>query len=229
MGKTYHANPVCRALQVDAGVILVMNDEQLREYLPRWGDCIAVRAFARQLSSPSDGASTCRSDLVDKLRMTLDAKRQCRSRKSLAIGNKRAEKKERRVEIGWKLFDATGHGTQIRSQNGGGTRQCTVDKCTTVSQLVTMATDLFYPDGVSPKGKVPDFQFDLQDFAGRLLSLDKTVGALYDESRVRLLRVYLCAHPVSAEYDTAEQVWQEQTQCFVKCRRTVHQSCCCQV
>ena len=104
-----------------------MSDDELSRYLPRWGDCIAVRAFARQLSSGSDERGVCESDVGEKLRNTLQHKRNMRGNRATAFGNKRAEEK-RRVEFGWKACDGSGRYHQVRAKNGGGTRHCAIDK-----------------------------------------------------------------------------------------------------
>jgi len=172
-----------------------MTDEELRHYLPRWGDCLAVRAFVRNVScADSDDHQSRRSELVNRLRATLESKRQGRCRNSSAVGNKRAEKETRRVEIGWKASDGCGNLRQVRAKSGGGTRHCSVDKHCQMSDLLPTAIDLLFPSGQSPHGPSEDFTFKLQDFAGRLLPEDKTVAELYKESCVRILRVYLCSY-----------------------------------
>jgi len=178
-----------------------MSDDELSRYLPRWGDCIAVRAFARQLSSGSDERGVCESDVVEKLRNTLQHKRNMRGSRATAVGNKRAEKEKRRVEFGWKVCDGSGRYHQVRAKNGGGTRHCVVDKSAGMSTLLQCAVDLFFPRGVSPGGPAEDFEFMLQDFAGRLLAMDKTVGDMYKESCIKMLRVYLCSRPKSSNLD----------------------------
>jgi len=173
-----------------------MSDDQLSRYLPRWGDCVAVRAFARQSSSHTGEGGlqgVCQPDVVQKLRMTLEHKRNMRGHRATAFGNKRAEKEKRCVEIGWKACDASGSYHQVRAKNGGGTRHCTVDKSAPMSTLLHTAVDLFFPDGVSPRGPAEDFEFMLQDFAGRLLPTDKTISVMYKESCLKMLRVYLCS------------------------------------
>ena len=82
-----------------------------------------------------------------------------------------------------------------------------------------------FPYRVSPSGPAEDFEFMLQDFAGRLLPVDKTVSDMYEESCMKMLRVYLCSHPkmeiVSASQDactTAKEIVCELHCCNVnKC------------
>jgi len=59
--------------------------------------------------------------LVNRLCATLESKRQGRFPKLSAIGNKRAEKEIRRVEISWKASDVCGNLRQVPAKSGGGT------------------------------------------------------------------------------------------------------------
>jgi len=103
------------------------------------------------------------------------------------------------------------------SKNGGGTRHCTVNKNSGMSALLWCAIDMFFPHGPAE-----DFEFILQDFAGRLLSMDKTISDIYKETYVKMLRVYFCSHPkmshqdmLSATQDTCETM--TETVCMQQC------------
>jgi len=79
-----------------------MPDKELSRYLPRCGNRLAVFAFARQLFSATDERGVCQSDVLDKLQMTLQQKRNVKGNRPSAVGNKHAKEETRRVELGWK-------------------------------------------------------------------------------------------------------------------------------
>lgn len=70
--------------------------------------------------------------------------------------NSAGEKTSRKIEIGWLHFGRDKY-HQVRTSNGGGTRHATLEKTTTVAQILEMGKDLFFPDGQSTKGQADEF------------------------------------------------------------------------
>ncbi|XP_070538263.1 uncharacterized protein [Ptychodera flava] len=115
--------------------------------------------------------------------------RRCRPR---PFGNKYAAKVERKVEIGWLDYDfALKSFKQVRSRKGGGTRSITVKKTSRKSDLIEFGKRYFFPNGISPKGKVEDFVFDIKDISENSLDDESTVGQIYDRTGFRILRFYM--------------------------------------
>lgn len=118
--------------------------------------------------------------------------------------SKAAGKISRKIEIGWLHFDMDEY-HQVRTRNGGGTRHATVDKTTTVLQILEMGKGLFFPDGNSTKGALGDFIFEVCDFKRKQIPLDETVGHLYEKTKLKLLRFYICTReetPSTAQFSS---------------------------
>ncbi|KAL3872279.1 hypothetical protein ACJMK2_040213 [Sinanodonta woodiana] len=83
---------------IDLTVIFMMDVEQLQKYLPRYGDCLAKIADAKQQRTLEDSASSCsdrkrslRDRLLEKLRATGNRKEHFR-RAATQAGNINAKK-----------------------------------------------------------------------------------------------------------------------------------------
>ncbi|KAK1897575.1 UDP-N-acetylmuramoyl-L-alanyl-D-glutamate--26-diaminopimelate ligase [Dissostichus eleginoides] len=108
------------------------------------------------------------------------------------VGNKHASKDTRRVEIGWLNFEK-GKYYQVRTRHGGGTRHMSVQKTMTMEELLDIGKALFFPNGKSAKGPLKDFKFDVRDFSHCPVPLENTVQQLYDQTKLRMLRIYTCS------------------------------------
>ncbi|KAF5903560.1 uncharacterized protein DAT39_006712 [Clarias magur] len=188
--------------KIDKSVLSIMNDEQLANYLKCYGDRIAVLAFCRQTRSNYNNESPLqgvRNKMkVRKLRSKADQKLFIKSSVSSSHGsllarpkNTNAEKTARKIEIGWLHFCSNGY-QQVRTRNGGGTKRITVAKTVTVEQILEMGKDFFFPDGLSTKGPAEHFIFHVCDFKRNKISMGDTVGQLYEQTKLKMLRFYIC-------------------------------------
>lgn len=189
-------------LQVDKAVLSIMTDEQMARYITSYGDRVAVLSFCQQTKCSTD-KDTLIQRLRDKIGMrkmkskTKGALRgtsgvyQNRSEGMAREKNSAGEKTSRKIEIGWLHFGSDEY-HQVRTSKGGGTRHATVEKTTTVAQILEMGKDLFFPDGQSTKGRADEFTFDICDFKRNKIPFDDTVGRLYEQSKLKLLRFYIC-------------------------------------
>ena len=82
-----------------------MTEEELKRYIPKYGDRVVVRQF-----SQSQRATTSKTDMEqltkvikNKIYKTSDTGQEKRVTKG--IGNTNAKKTERRIEIGWLNYD----------------------------------------------------------------------------------------------------------------------------
>lgn len=73
----------------------------------------------------------------------------------------------------------------------GGTRKIDVCKDAVKEDLIKIARELFFPSGRNAEGGIEDFNFDLMDFKQAVVNDVATVGKLYDDTGLTLLRFYL--------------------------------------
>lgn len=110
-------------------------------------------------------------------------------------GNKNAEKKTRKIKLGWLNYQDSMY-KQVRRPTGGGTREIVVSKDDTVSKILDKGKTLFSPNGTSTKGKLEDFEFMLSVIGSEEpLEGSVTVGSLLAQTNYKILRLYLCTKP----------------------------------
>ncbi|KAJ4937709.1 hypothetical protein JOQ06_002341 [Pogonophryne albipinna] len=63
----------------------------------------------------------------------------------------------------------------------------------TMEELLDIGKALFFPNGKSAKGPLKDFKFDVRDFSHCPVPLENTVQQLYDQTKLRMLRIYTCS------------------------------------
>lgn len=194
--------------QVDKAVLSVMTDEQMAKYITSYGDRVAVLSFCQRSQCTTD-----KETLLQNLRDKIGARKMKRrtsgalccasglfQTQGVGLAKERSKapvKISRKIEIGWLHFNGEEY-HQVRTRYGGGTRHPTVDKATTVSEILEMGKELFFPDGNSTKGAVEDFLFDVCDFKRNPIPLDETVGNLYEKTKMKLLRFYICTREETA-------------------------------
>jgi hypothetical protein len=178
-----------------------MEDNDLKSYLSVFGDRIAVKQYCRNSisgkTSCSEKAGTKKELLLGKLRSKLKSrKRTCQLPddsdgedsipwKCLS-GNTNAQKICRQIELGW-----INEGKQVRAKSGGGTRNVYAQKSAIRNDLLAIAKNLFFPNGVSTFGPLHEFTFDICDFKMTSLNDEVTVAELYENSKMPKLRFYL--------------------------------------
>lgn len=107
--------------------------------------------------------------------------------------NTNAKRTVRRIEVGWMDFDEEKGGfKQVKSVSGGGTRHLSVDKNETVSNIKLMAENLFFPNGTSKKNKSLSHYSTHIESSQMHVDASSTVDELYKQSKVKILRLYLC-------------------------------------
>ncbi|CAL8395527.1 unnamed protein product [Boreogadus saida] len=169
-----------------------MTDEELKEYIDQYGDRLAIRAMCRQKTVKSRGeeTGTVRASLMQKVRERLgDQHGKTPAKRQEGTGNQSAIKDNRRVEIGW-LHSEDGTFHQVKTKKGGGTRHLSVNKSITMGELLELGKGLFFPNGESSKGPMANFNFDIRDYSHKAVPPEVTVGQLYEQTKLRMLRVY---------------------------------------
>lgn len=102
-----------------------------------------------------------------------------------------ALKEERLIQIGWIHRTSKSQFTQVRTGDGGGTRKVLIDKEAVKSDILEVAKSLFFPNGVSSKGPLENFVYDIWDFARNKMPETVTVGKMYEKTCLSLIRYYL--------------------------------------
>lgn len=158
-----------------------MTDGELGQYITRYGDRLALKAFCRlkALNENPTATETVKSALLRNVRHRMEEQGSATNRQH-RTGNTFATKVTRRVEMGWLNFDrGTYH--QMRTTNGGGTRHLSVQKSITMGELLQIGKDLFFPNGQSFISSVEDLDFDIRDYSHNAVSPELTVAHLYEK------------------------------------------------
>ncbi|XP_049325043.1 uncharacterized protein LOC111189939 [Astyanax mexicanus] len=194
-----------------------MDDNTLADYIPNYGDRIAARRFCLQHSATAKTKESAKHSMLEKLKKKMgitvsddennnqetSTKRQ---KRHYAKCNKFAEKKTRKVELGW-----IHEGKQVRKRKGGGTRTLDVPKESKKADILQYAKDIFFPNGKNKLGNFDTFSYDIVDYQEEAIFDDAiTVGELYSVLRMGVLRFYLCTK-VPKDEDAEESVAEEST------------------
>ena len=197
-----------------------MSDHDLEKYIPQFGDRVALVAFCRR-NPPGDKKAIDRNHLLEKVRSKIAnpfKKRKDRDDTTeKPTGNDFAKKKDRRLELGWMNYDfMSGSYKAVRTAKGGGTRLVTVERNTNIQEIQHLAMKLFFPEGKSKVLKLKDLHFEMCDFQQNVIDEECTIDELYEKTKVKLLRVYLCTKKKSkyvhdTESDVILQAGETQT------------------
>lgn len=174
-----------------------MTDQDLKTYLPLYGDRLAVFAFCSRKDNSHN--NTCKSKLYEPFKNKLSKRKPYDSGSNTNQGehfqpsqNKNATKMMRKIEVGWMHYDdGTQAFKQVRTKRGGGTRKLEMSKGAQKKELIKEATGLFFPSGRNNQGSLTDFKLNLTNYQGVVLDEVTTVGQLYQETELPLLRFYL--------------------------------------
>ncbi|KAH3719820.1 uncharacterized protein LOC127855308 [Dreissena polymorpha] len=176
-----------------------MSDEELSSYLPHQGDRIRLRVHVRkEEETPRTKKNKLLTVLQEKLEAARKKKTTSKEEHNLEdmrnphrpFGNRNAAKQNRMIEIGW-IHKSNQRSTQIRKNKGGGTRKTEIPRHATKVEIIQQAIGLFFPNGLSSKGPLTNFNFDLWDFADREIDANVTVADMYERTKLPILRFYL--------------------------------------
>lgn len=171
-----------------------MTDEELKHYLPSYGDRLAVFAFCRRRDNGP--CNTRKTKLYERLKTKLSKRQSCEGGSSSHGGQpsqkRNAMKTVRKIEMGWMHYDNDKKVyKQVRAKRGGGTRKLDISKDAQKRDLIQEAVGLFFPNGRNNLGSVTDFELNLTNYQELPLDEVTTVGKLYEETKLPLLRFYL--------------------------------------
>ncbi|XP_039478078.1 uncharacterized protein LOC120443440 [Oreochromis aureus] len=180
--------------KIDASVISLMTDEELKTYLPSYGDRLAVFGFCRRRGSSRKSAlfERLKSKLSKRKLSEEDGSSTRQEEHSQTTHKRNALKRNRKIEIGWMHYDEdTEVFKQVRARRGGGTRKIDICKDAKKRDILQVATGLFFPDGGNIQGPLTDFDCDLKDYQEMIVDDALTVGELYHVTKLNILRFYL--------------------------------------
>ncbi|XP_030609353.1 uncharacterized protein LOC115797005 [Archocentrus centrarchus] len=178
--------------KIDASVINLMSDEELKTYLPSYGDRLAVFGFCRRQGNSR------KSTLFERLKTKLSKRKTSEDGSSTAqehsepTHKRNALKTKRKIEIGWMHYDEDADVfKQVRARRGGGTRKMVICKDAKKSDILQVAKDLFFPNGGNVRGPLTDFECDLKDYQEMTVDGGLTVGEMHNVTKLNILRFYL--------------------------------------
>ncbi|XP_057678137.1 uncharacterized protein LOC130907274 [Corythoichthys intestinalis] len=181
--------------KIDSEVILLMEDAQLANYLPSYGDRIALFNFCKHQPQSSKRKQGLFEKLSEKLKLRKENRTESEEANT-SNKTKRPKPKTRKIEIGW--IHTEGQLTkQIRTKQGGGTRKISIQSEEGYSEILKQGKSLFFPDGVSTKGPECNFVFDVWDFKHNPFPKDFSIEQVYELVKLPILRFYITTYPKS--------------------------------
>ncbi|XP_028299062.1 uncharacterized protein LOC114461284 isoform X2 [Gouania willdenowi] len=167
-----------------------MDDKVLANYIPSYGDRIALLNFCkskRPLSNRKKG-------LLDKLREKMKSREENSQEKSSTVATIQTKKKKqtRNIELGW-IHNNGELAKQVKTKQDGGTRKIQISAEAGIRDILQEGKTLFSPSGTSPKGLETNFEFELWDFKQNCLTDEtfKSVATMYEATRLTMLRFYI--------------------------------------
>ncbi|KAK5647928.1 hypothetical protein RI129_002820 [Pyrocoelia pectoralis] len=120
---------------------------------------------------------------------------------------KRPRKTTRTIEIGWLCCSKKDKKlNQVKTNYGGGTRKVVVDGTSTMEDVRNIAKELFFPNKISTKGKLQDFEVSLLDFKQNQVDETLTVQEIFEITKLSKLRFYLAT---SKKFESTETTTQD--------------------
>ncbi|XP_031333806.1 uncharacterized protein LOC116176150 [Photinus pyralis] len=186
--------------KITPDVVLLMNDTKLAEFVPKYGDRIALMQYCKAQLDSTRLMTDKKESLLESLRQKL--KGGGNSSPKRCKGHPQDVKQ---IEVGWLChMNLDGKYKQVREKGGGGTRKMKVPKEANKDFILTKALDLFFPNGHSSKGDLSKFDINLFDFQNHEVDKDSTVAELLEKTGLSKLRFYLATRETVVE--TVEDV-----------------------
>ncbi|XP_019737280.1 uncharacterized protein LOC109522891 [Hippocampus comes] len=180
-----------------------MDDATLANYVPCYGDRIALFNFCKTQQLPSQKKNGLLEKLREKMKIRKESgKEDTSSKTQQARQTKKRQKTTRNVAIGWIHSDGK-ITKQVREKQGGGTRKLQMSTESGLKDILKEGKKLFFPNGISPKGSELGFQFEVWDFKQNLLTDEtcQSIGNMYEAAKLTLLRFYIATKPKDDRHD----------------------------
>ncbi|XP_033729918.1 uncharacterized protein LOC117319190 [Pecten maximus] len=183
--------------KIDEESIKDMTEEDLKEFLPKYGDRIALRSLiAKRRKHKGNAKMSLLEKLKHKLKRNQTEEEAGPSLSTLSEGStssysKNALKNQRIIEFGLMVFDVSSHlYKSIRAKKGGGVRKTKVSKHNCKADLLQAAKEIFL-NGQFGYGNPDEFECDIMDYKQVSLEENITVGEIIDSTKLQKLRFYL--------------------------------------
>ena len=168
---------------MDEGSIVQASTEQLEELgLKEMGHIISIKAFVMKASL--EESTERKKVLIHSIKTTSQER---------LTGQKTNSRTERKVQIGWKLYNGVTW-SQVRAASGGGVRELLVQTDEILDGVKKRAIELFFPNGSSKKsGSSSNYVMKLGDFSAEAIEdLTKSIGEYLREVKMSgRIRLYL--------------------------------------
>ncbi len=192
-------------VQIDSNVIPLMDDAALANYIPSYGDRIALFNFCKIKKPVSKRKQGLLEKLREKMKLRKDSSTEDTSNRDTSTAHSKKLKSVRTVEIGWIHNDGK-LTKQVRAKQGGGTRKLKLSTDAGIEDILQEGKKLFFPDGTSTKGSVSDFEFEVWDFKQNCLTDDTclTIGTMYEAAKMTMLRFYIATKPKEMDENASD-------------------------
>lgn len=180
---------------MDEEAIAIASDTRLKDFIPAYGDRLAVKEFCLKAKTPRGGTKRCLKDLIKDMAEEKKKKKTEDKEENIEKQDKKekvAKVKSRNVYFGWIHVDLD-ISTHMPKQKGGGSIPAKMPITATKEDLLEKAKEIFFISKKNPKGTVTDFVFDLVDYKENSLDCSLTVEDFYEAmgSKNTRLKVYL--------------------------------------
>ncbi|KAG8013690.1 hypothetical protein GBF38_022175, partial [Nibea albiflora] len=191
--------------QIDTDVIVLMDDATLANYIPSYGDRIAVFNFCRSKKPLAKRKQGLLEKLREKMKLRKENGKQDHSHTDTRTAQTKKLKTTRNVEIGW--IHCNGNmAKQVRAKQGGGTRKLQLPINAGLKDILLEGKKLFFPNRISSKGSESDFEFEVWDCKQNRITDDTglSVGTMYEAAKMSMLRFYIATRPKEPEDESSE-------------------------
>lgn len=177
-----------------------MKEADLKELIPAYGDRISLMNFAQR------STSTSKESLIERLKRKMEKRTHRPSRENNLKNYSLNKKRDKRlITIGWLHWHIKhSRYMQVRSQSGGGNRKQSINKSSKSSEVLIMAKLLFFPNGMSPKGPITNFEIELVDFKMHSFNQDLTIEEMFQYACLPVLRFYIATRSKSGSIESED-------------------------
>lgn len=168
----------------------------MAKYISKVGDRVSTVAFCRGAALSQKSLENQKNPYFQGYDKDCLKLRRCLQKRGHRSGQEIQMPNVKRDELKLALMDFDEEGErykQVKSVNGGGTRHLSIDKNETVADIKVMAENLFFPQRSFKKQNKSLSHYSTHIESSQIhVDVSNTVYELYNESKVKILRLYLC-------------------------------------
>lgn len=177
---------------MDTEAVKVSKEKDLKELGLKAGDAIALKAFASSVGT-EESTERKRKLLLDICQTSLNTAKKNRKSPSSALEASEKPKPTRNVQGGWMHYQSSkSKYTVVRLARGGGTRNISIQLHKTMSDILKIFRETFFPDGENIYGKLSNMVIDIGNFKGdRISDNSLTLADYIDQHKLSKVRLYI--------------------------------------